>query len=269
MKKIGLLLLLAGMQLLAFTQPYERIISLSPAHTFNLMELGCEDKIVGVTSYCDLADKEDLVVGSAVSMNMEKVLLLKPDLVIYTTMFKPNEITRLKQLGIHCELFESPDNFQETCAEFLRLGKLVDKEERAKQYVDSCVQEMQQVQAQIPKGEQPKIFMEIGASPLFCAIPGTFMHDYIEIMGGVNIAKGQKHGTISREAVIRANPDVVVIVTMGMVSEREKETWESFPNLSATKKENIFVVDASLACRPTPYNFVNTIKVLNDLLYGE
>ncbi len=250
-------------------QTYKRIVSLSPAASFNLTELGCEDKIAGVTSYCDLAANENLVVASAISMNMEKVLMLQPDLVIYTTMFKPAQIERLKQMGIHTEMFASPKNFEETCTQFIRLGELVGKKAQALQYVDSVKKEMVSIQNTIPKGKKPKMFIEIGSKPLFTAIPGTFMQDYIDVMGGVNIAADQTSGTISREKVIQQNPDYIIIVTMGIVSQKEKEMWEGYPQLSAVKNNKVFIVDATMSCRPTPYNFISTIKELNRLMYGK
>lgn len=269
MKYQLLFIFLMTIATLSAAQPYQRIVSLSPAATYNLMELGCEDKIVGVTSYCDLANNQDLVVSSAISMNMEKVLMLEPDVVIYTTMFKPNQIKRLESLGIRTELFASPKNFAETCDQFIRLGSLVDKHDEALVYIDSCKQLMSTIQAQMPSNSTPSMFIEIGAKPLFGAIPNTFMHDYIEVLGGQNIAEGQSKGTFSREFVLRSNPDMIFIVTMGIVSEKEKLIWESYPELEATKKKQIYVVDASLACRPTPHNFVNTVIEMNRLMYGE
>lgn len=269
MQKLAFIITLFTFSIISNAQPYKRIISLSPAATFNLMELNCVDKIVGCTSFCDLANNEDLIVASAISMNMEKVIALKPDAVIYTTMFKPNQIERLKKFGIHTELFSSPKDWKGTCDQFVRLGELVGKKNEAELYIDSLDNKMNKVVASIPKNEKsPKYFIEIGAKPLFCAIPNTFMHDYIEIMGGENIASDQKGGTITREKVIVKNPDIIILVTMGTVSDEEKLTWQSFDQLSAAKNNQIHIVDASLACRPTPYNFLNTIIELNKLVYG-
>ena len=250
-------------------QNFKRIISLSPAATFNLMELGSVDKIVGCTKFCELGENEDLVVASAISMNIERVIALKPDLVIYTTMFKPNQIERLTQFGIRTELFKSPKDWKETCDQFIRLGELVSQKKKAEHYIDSLEQLMNKVTQSIPKNEKQKIFMEIGAKPLFTAVPNTFMHDYIVVLGGVNIANDQTSGTISRERVLMKNPDIIILVTMGTVSKSEKQVWESYTDLNATKNNKIITIDADLACQPTPYNFLNTIIELNKLLYGK
>lgn len=249
-------------------QGFKRIISLSPAATFNLMELNSENKLVGCTSFCDLSDNKDLVVASAISMNMEKVIALQPDAVIYTTMFKPNQIERLKQYGIHTELFKSPKNWDETCEQFIRLGELVNKKNEAQVYIDSLQKQMNTIKKSIPE-QNPKLkmFLEIGAKPLFTAIPNTFMHDYIEVLNCTNIASDQTGGTITREKVLIKNPDVIVLVTMGTVSDEEKSIWQNYKELNAAKSDRIFIVDASLACRPTPYNFYNTIVELNKLIY--
>ncbi len=269
MKKLSFLISITFLGLTTYAQSYQRIISLSPAATFNLVELGCEDRIVGCTNYCDLSANDDLVVASAISMNMEKVVMLKSDAVIYTTMFKPGQIQRIEQMGVHTELFASPKNYKETCDQFIRLGEMVGKRAEAIAYIDSCNHIMDSVKATIPKGDKLKIFIEIGAKPLFAAIPGTFMHDYIEVVGGENIITDGSKGTVSRELVLKENPDVVIIVTMGIVSEEEKNTWESYAELNAAKNKKVLVMDAALTCRPTPHNFVNTIIEMKKLIYGE
>lgn len=267
MKKTLLILVAVLVIQITDAQTFNRIVSFSPAATFNLGELGCTKKIVGCTNYCKLAkNRKDLVVGSAMGMNIEKLIASKPDLVIYTGLFKPSQIDRIKKMGIHVELFESPKNYKETCEQFIRLSKLVGKQQFAKKYIDSCNHIMNNIVSKIPKNKTPKIFIELGAKPLFTVIPNTFMHDYIVTMGGENIAADQTGGTITRERVLIKNPDIIILVTMGTISNEEKKVWESYKNLSATKNKQIHIVDASLACQPTPYNFLNTIIELNKLI---
>lgn len=267
-KKNALIIFLFLSQI-AVSQTFKRVVSFSPAATFNLNELKAEDKIVGCTNYCTLAEsRKDLIVGSTMGMNIEKLIASKPDLVIYTTLFKPSQIERIKNMGIAVELFDSPKNYKETCDQFIRLGKLIDKKDFALQYIDSCNKIMDSILQKIPKTKKYKMFFELGSKPLFTVVPNTFMHDYMTILGAENIANDQEGGTITRERVLLKNPDIIILVNMGTVTQKEKDVWKSYKNLSATKNKQIHIIDASLACQATPRNFLNTILELKRLIYG-
>ena len=94
------------------------------------------------------------------------------------------------------------------------------------------------------------------------------MYDYITVVKGENIGSGLKSGTISRESVLVKNPDVIIIVTMGIVGKEEKEIWSGYPNLSANQKDNIFILNSDKACSPTPISFVEITQKIYNLVYN-
>jgi iron complex transport system substrate-binding protein len=108
----------------------------------------------------------------------------------------------------------------------------------------------------------------LGAKPLFAATGRYFVNDYIEFAGGVNIAKGAKEGIYSREEILRANPDVIVIVTMGIVGEEEKRIWKRYETINATKNNKIYIVDSYDFCNPTPVSFVKTLEQMVGILHS-
>jgi ABC-type Fe3+-hydroxamate transport system substrate-binding protein len=117
---------------------------------------------------------------------------------------------------------------------------------------------------------QPKlrIFIELGAKPLFAVIPNTFMHDYIDFIGGVNIATDMNTGIISRESVLLKNPDIIFITTMGATGSEEIETWMQYKKLNAAKSKKIFTLDSNIACTPCPDSFTRTIEIMISRIYG-
>jgi iron complex transport system substrate-binding protein len=111
------------------------------------------------------------------------------------------------------------------------------------------------------------VFFELGAKPIFTVIPNTFMDDYISFAGGENIASDLKSGTITRESVLARNPDVIFIVTMGIVGTDEKSTWGKYKDISASKAGKIFIVDSNKACSPNPVIFVDVVEQIITLMY--
>lgn len=121
--------------------------------------------------------------------------------------------------------------------------------------------------SKVPAGKSPKEFFQIGAKPLFCAVPNTFQEDFIRFSGGKNIASGLKMGGVTREFVLTQNPDVIFIVTMGIVAQEEKDTWMGYSALSAAKDKKIFILDADKTCSPTPVLFLDALEEIIKLIY--
>jgi iron complex transport system substrate-binding protein len=261
---IFLILLFAGTANAA-----QRIISLAPSLTKIIYSLGKEKDLVGCTSYCE-ADKKlnTTVVASMVQVNCEKILLLKPDLVLATGITKPSDIETLQKLGLKVMVFQNPKSFKEICNQFCEIGALIGKKAQADHIVQNEQAKVIQLQKSAAGKPKYKIFFQIGAKPLFTVIPNTFMNDYITYAGGLNIAAKLKQGTITRENVILQNPDVIIIVTMGIVGPEEKKIWESYSNLSAVRKKKIFIIDSNKACVATPQNFTETLGEIVRMING-
>ncbi|GAT63977.1 ABC transporter substrate-binding protein [Paludibacter jiangxiensis] len=239
--------------------PAKRIISLSPSLTKNLQYLGDEQELVGCTSYCKTTRKVN-VVATAVKVNVEKVVSLKPDLVVASSMTPPETVAQLKKFGIQVVMFPMPKSYAEICAQFRQLSRLVGREAVADKVLQSVQQRIDRVKAR--KADGRKIFIQLGVDPLFAVIPNTFLNDYISLAGGRNIAEGMTSGSITREAVLLKNPSVIFIVTMGNIDREEKQRWEKFSNLEAVRKKKVIVIDSNMACVPTPVTFAETLEVM-------
>ncbi len=245
-----------------------RIISLVPSITKQIYTLNAQEKLVGCTSFCDVKEDDNIaIVASAIDVNIEKVAALKPDLIFVSSLVKPQTLETFEKLGLKTSNIPTAKNFDELCEYFLLIGNLIDKRNAAEDIVTTYKQKISELSLQISKEGTQKIFMEIGAKPLFTVIPNTFMDDYIQFVGGTNIASDMKHGTITREAVLVRNPDIIFIVSMGVIGEEETKTWNEYKTLNATKNQKIFILDANISSVPTPGNFVKTVEEMINLMY--
>lgn len=115
----------------------QRIISLGPVLTEELYLLGVEDRLVANTIYCenppDAKKKEKI--GTVIEVDLEKIISLKPDLVLATPLSNPKQVEKIKNLGIKVVNFSAPGTFQQICNQFLELGDIVGKEEKANEIV--------------------------------------------------------------------------------------------------------------------------------------
>lgn len=249
----------------------KRIISLAPSITEELYLLKVESSLVGNTTYCvtppPARHKEKI--GAITKVDLEKIVGLKPDLVLATSLTNPKTIQKLMDIGIEVKVFPAPKSFKSLCEQFLELGKAVGKEADAREIVTAAEKEVEAIKAGTAALDKPKVFIEIGTKPLFTANRDYFINDFVELGGGTNIAGNSKIGTYSREEVLRQNADVILIVTMGITGEKEKEAWKKLDTLNAVKHGRIYVVDSRKICSPTPVTFVETLKEITALLHPE
>lgn len=248
-------------------QPYTRIVSLAPSFTKSIDHLGAWDHLVGRTSFCQDNDgKEVEVVASAVKANIEKIISLRPDVVLASGLTHPKDIELLRKVGIKVEVIYSPKSFQEVCEQFVQMGEWTGKSEKAQAIVNECRQTVEKITRENSSRPSKKVFFQVGANPIFSVVPNTYMDDFITLLGAENIARQLTGGTVTREFVIANNPDYIFIATMGIVGEEEVKTWKKYASLTATRNGDIYIIDADKACQPIPTYFVETLQEMNRLM---
>jgi len=266
---LSLIILFGNFKFTLSSSFLQRIISLGPYITEEIYLLGAQDKLVGCTIYCQRpseAQKKEKV-GTVIQINIEKILTLKPDLVIATSLTQKKDIEKLKNLGIRVIKFSSPKNFFEICSQFLELGKILGKYGLAKKIVQEVKDKVLEIKRKTKNLAKVKVFVEVGTNPLFTITKDSFLNDFIEFSGGINIAKDAKTGIYSREAVLKENPDVIIIATMGIIADKEKIIWGKYKNLEAVKNNRIYIMDAYKLCSPTPVSFLETLEELVKILH--
>ncbi len=255
-------------QLTSQAQEAKRIVSLVPWVTKSLYLMDEQNRLVGCTSFCPVEASDHIpIVANAMNVNLEKTVMLKPDVVIASSLVNPETIDNLKRLGIKVISQPYPNSFEEICSCFIQIGELVGQGAKAKEIVAQQKVRLTKLKAGIPVGKNPNVFIQIGAKPLFCAVPNTFMEDFIRFSGGKNVAAELKLGSVTREYVLKQNPDVIFIVTMGIVAQEEKDTWMKYTSLSASKSRKVFILDADKTCSPTPILFVDALEEIIKLMY--
>ncbi len=271
---ITFLLLSAPLPCLASGQSPQRIISLGPINTENIFLLGAGDLLVANTSYCvrpEAAKSKDKI-GSVMQITIEKIIGLQPDLVLATALSRPQQLRQLQAAGIRVVQFNQPASFHDICAQFLELGKLLGREDKAKQIITRArkeVADLQQLTATLPA---QKVFLQVGAEPLFASVPTSFTNDFILLAGGINIAEKQTNGITNYEKVIAADPDVIIIAMMGSetgIAAEEQQKWMGIPVISAARQGRVHVISPDLICSPSPITFVETLHTIAALIHPE
>jgi iron complex transport system substrate-binding protein len=228
-----------------------------------------EDSIVGVTIYCQkpLRAKEKEKVGAVVEADVEKIISLKPDVVFAMSLTNTKDIKKLRDMGVNVITFDIPKTFERLCEIFLEMGKSIGKEREARYIINASKRKVSDIKKKMSTLPKQKVFIQIGAKPLFAATNEFFVNDYIELAGGINIFKEAGSGLISREEVLKRNPDVILIATMGISGEDERKTWHKYKMINAIKHNRIHLVDPDSICSPTPVSFAEYLPEIVGILH--
>jgi ABC-type Fe3+-hydroxamate transport system substrate-binding protein len=257
---------------LAFSAPStpRRIISLVPNITEELFDLGAQDHLVGVTTYCQRPPEAQTKerVGTVLEVNVEKIISLRPDLVIASPLTDHKQLQKLQAVGIRVEVFPPPRDFQALCVGFLQLARLVEKQEQARAIIHQAEGELAIIKERAKGLPKPRVFVQIGERPLVAAGGDSFIDDFVTFAGGVNIARGVKTSVYSREEVVRKNPDIIIIAKMGLAGKQEKAAWVKYKTIRAVQTERLYTVDPYRFCSPTPLSFVEQVRELVRLFHG-
>lgn len=268
---VGILLLFYVKAFVYSEENYpQRIISLGPAITEGIYLLKAEEDLLANTIYCQKPKeaKNKVKVGTVIELNLEKIIALCPDLILATSLTNPKQVEKLRSLGLRIVVFPAAKSYLELCQEFIKLAELVGKRERAESLIEQAQKKVWSIREKTANLAKPKVFIQIGANPLYTVTGDSFINDYIEFAGGINIAKDAKTGIYSREKVLEINPDVIIIVTMG-ITEEEKRTWMKFKTLSAVKNNRVYVIDSYKISSPTPLSFAKTLEEITGILHPE
>ena len=252
----------------------QRVVALAPSITEIIYALGQEHLLKGVTLYSDYPPAAVRLpkVGSYVQLNLEKIVSLTPDLCIAIKDGNPREVAnRLESLNIPVYAV-NPRNLETVMTTILEIGNLLNATQQADILVQRMRSRVHNVKSLVEQAEyRPRVFYQIGISPIVSVGTDTFMHELIVLAGGKNLAQGPvAYPRFSREQVLALSPEVFIITSMARqaVFEQVKAEWSRWPHMPAVRDHRIFLEDSNFFDRPTP-RLVDGLELLVKLIHPE
>jgi iron complex transport system substrate-binding protein len=244
------------------TDPPQRIISLAPSNTEILYALGLEDRIVGVTDYCNYPPQvtEKETIGGYSSVDVEKVVSLHPDLVVAADGSTEEVIDHLRGIGLTVIALNPPD-IQGILHDIEIMGQATGTEAEAEAIVADMQARMDAVQERHAAiSHAPTVAHVVWHDPIYVSGADTFQNEQIMLAGGKNaFGEIEEWGTVTLEEFIVANPDIIIVNSgSGMGNEGEHAIYNFFmqedrlKNLNAVKQGRVYVIDSDIIDRGGP-----------------
>ena len=233
-----------------------RIICLTEETTEILYELGAEDLIVGISGYTvrpKRARKEKPRVSAFSSAKIDKIIELKPDLVLGFSDIQSDICSELIKNGINVLCFN-----QRSVEEILNvinlLGRIINQANKAQSFVKKIKIKLDQISGSSNKLQvKPKVYFEEWNDPLITGI--KWVSELIEIAGGIDIFKNKSFEPLALNRIIK-NPDIIVkknpdiIIGSWCLKKEEIIFRDGWDKINAVQNDQVYEIKSPLIFGP-------------------
>ena len=248
----------------------QRIVSLAPANTEILFALGLGDKVVGVTDYCNYPSeaKTKPSIGGYSTISVEKVIALRPDLVVASYGNGADAVIQLNALN-QTVITLNPTNITGVLDDITMVGYATRSDDNATALVTPLRARINAVEHNASAmTAHPKVAQIVWNDPLYVSGNGTFQDELITMAGGTNAFSDKPYwATVSAEEFVAANPDILLVNSgtgMGGSEDsiaRALENESRFASVAAIKNHHVYVIDSDIVDRGGP-RIVDALEIV-------
>jgi len=207
-----------------------RIVSLAPNLTEILFELGVGEQVVGVTKYFSDSSqgqqKEEI--GDFFNPNLEKIVSLKPTLVIAEHWPSSRTVPRLKEFGLPVLETISPTSLEEIYQIIREVGKVVDRSQPAETLIQSMKKRLRVVKERaVQLSDRPSVYIEVDL-PTWTIGKRSFITEAFHLCGARNLFDDVEKRALqaSKETIIARNPDIILTYTVSASLISQRPGWD-------------------------------------------
>lgn len=243
-------------RVVSLEQPARRVISLAPHATELLFALGAGGQIVGADEFSDypVAAKAIPRIGRAGALDLERIVSLRPDLVIgWGSGNSSTQVAQLLRLGIKVFISE-PRRLEDVASSLRRLGLLSGHREQAESAAADFDLGIHQLRQRYARRPQVTVFYEIWDRPLMTVNGQHIISSVLTLCGGSNVFArlGQLAPTVDVEAVLKAQPQAILGSGSDATRPQWLDDWRRWPRIPAAANGNLFNIPPDLIQRHTP-----------------
>jgi len=233
-----------------------RIVALAPHIVENLYAIGAGDLIVGTLDYADYPQEATKIerIGGYNGISIEKLLMLKPDMVIaWKSGNQAEDLAQIKRLGIELHLSD-PRSIEGVAKEILKLGQLTGRIEQSKKVAEAFTVKLNAIRATQQNKTTLSGFYQLWPEPMMTVSKNTWINQLIETCQVTNVFADSEtdYPQISIENVIVTKPQIIIIPDEKSKRVIPTVNWQQWPEVPAVKYEQFISVNADLLHRFSP-----------------
>ena len=248
--------------------PAKRILSLAPHATELLYAAGAGDAIVGTVEYSDYpeAAKRIVRVGSHSSLDLERIVALKPDLiVVWLHGNSQKQLEKLLTLGIPA-YYNQPKKLEDVPRSIETFGLMTGNDAIAKTAAADFRTRLAALRTRYAARPPVTLFYQVWSKPLTTLNGKHLVADVISLCGGKSLFADLEPlaPAVAQEAVIEADPETIISTS---VLKDGLEIWQKWPRMRAVKNGHLYAMDGNIINRHGP-RITEGAEKLCELLEG-
>jgi cobalamin transport system substrate-binding protein len=250
----------------------DRIVSLAPSVTEIVYAVGAGGQLVGNTEYCDYpaAAKSVAKVGDTMHPSAERIIALKPQIVLVSTASQLEAFTRqLDQQNITVYV-TNPQSLEDVFRSIQTLGDLFGHHDATATVVTELRSRAAAVEAATKTVKPINVFYQVSDEPLYTIGREAFLTDLIRRAGGISVT-AEVPGAFPRysdEAALAARPDAIILPSGGAMATANTKPAPALKNSPAVLNNRIYKIDENHLQRPGP-RLVDGLEELARALHPE
>ncbi len=250
-----------------------RVVSVAPELTEIVFALGKGDKLVGRTDYCDYPAEASKVasVGQITEPNVEKIVELKPDVVIASDLTKKETVEKLAQLNIKVVIISGIKSFDGVYDNIKKAGSILNAKAEADKLVADMKTKVENVKEKVKSASKPTVYYVVSYGPSgdWTAGKNSFTSSIIEMAGGTNAAADvqEEYSAYSIEKLVEKNPDIL-ICSKFFDTKKGIEDAPGYKDLKAVKEGKLLEIDNNLLDRQVP-RIADGLEAVAKLIHPE
>jgi len=252
----------------ALATPVHRIVSLAPNATEMLFAAGAGGAVVGVVASSDWPPAARTLprVGDANALDLERILALRPELVVTWPYTMPAQVTFLRDRGIAVFVID-PRTVEGIASALERIGRLAGDERLAREEAARLRQREQALRERFAHAKVLRVFYEVWPAPLQTLGGDHIVSRAIETCGARNVfaTSLSPAPNVTVEAVLATRPEVIVAGADDGRRPEWLDAWRRWRELPAVAERNLYAVDADLLHRAGP-RFIDGVAQLCEVL---
>lgn len=232
-----------------------RVVTLAPHTTELLAEVGAFDQLVAVSAYSDYppAALHLPIIGSAFGLDVEAIAALHPDLVVaWTSGNSTSQVEAIERLGI--PVYRSdPRDLEQIASSLERLGVLTGHETEGRERARAFRTTIADLRTRYGARPPVRVFYQVWDQPLMTVGGTHLISRVISLCGGQNVFETLAAAvpTVDREAVIAADPEVIVLASDADDAPSGLASWQAWPQISAVRSHRLIALPAEHIARAT------------------
>lgn len=228
----------------------ERVVSLAPSLSEIVVELGAADLLVGVLDGGERPEALAQVpsVGQYGQLNMERLLSLKPDLILlWPGSVGPAQREQLQRLGIPVYVAE-PHSLEQLTAQIQAIAQQLGREAAGRTLAAQLRQRLAELRQRYQRAEPLRVFYQVWNQPLYTVGGGQIISDALQVCGARNVFADLKLPApqVSVESVLQRNPQLILAG-----DQAQADAWKAWPQIAAVAQGRLLVVPDKGLERPS------------------